>query len=194
MLRSRYGSEYNGRRAGTLGHMGCFSFFPSKNLGAYGDGGLVTTNDSASDEKLAALRVHGSKRKYYHEWIGVNSRLDALQAAVLRVKLRHLDVWTEGRQQNADLYRQTLRELKVPVLARAKTVSNAAYLQPICDLLYRRDELQAFLKKEGIGTEVYYPLPMHLQTCFAHLGIGRATSRFPSAWLKSPWLFRCILN
>ena len=165
------GSEYKGRRAGALGHMACFSFFPSKNLGAFGDGGLVTTNDPSLAEKLSALRVHGSRRKYYHEWIGVNSRLDALQAAVLRVKLRYLDDWTEGRQRNADLYRKTMLELGVPVTLPAPEQYQTRHIYNqfviCCD---RRDELQAFLKNEGIGTEVYYPLPMHLQACFAHLG------------------------
>jgi dTDP-4-amino-4,6-dideoxygalactose transaminase len=165
------GSEYNGRRAGTLGHMACFSFFPSKNLGAYGDGGLVTTNDAILGEKLAALRVHGSKRKYYHEWIGVNSRLDALQAAILRVKLRHLDSWTEGRQRNAAMYRQCMRDLNVPVtLPAPKSYHTRHIYNQFVICCNRRDELQAYLKNEGIGTEVYYPLPMHLQTCFAHLG------------------------
>jgi len=165
------GSEYNSRRAGTLGHMGCFSFFPSKNLGAYGDGGMVTTNDALLAEKLAALRVHGSKRKYYHDWIGVNSRLDALQAAVLRVKLRYLDQWTEGRQRNAELYRQMLTELKTPVtVPQPKTYQNRHIYNQFVICGERRDGLQTYFKEHGIGTEIYYPLPMHLQTCFSHLG------------------------
>ena len=110
------GAEYKGRRAGSIGHMGCFSFFPSKNLGGYGDGGMVTTNDAALAERLAALRVHGCKSKYFHEWVGVNSRLDALQAAVLRVKFRYLDRWSERRQENADLYRKLLAGTGAPVI------------------------------------------------------------------------------
>jgi dTDP-4-amino-4,6-dideoxygalactose transaminase len=165
------GSEYKGRRAGSIGDIGCFSFFPSKNLGAYGDGGILTTNNPALAEKLAAMRVHGSKKKYYHEWIGVNSRLDALQAAILRIKLRRLDEWTEGRQRNADIYRETLRGLDVPVTLPAPTPYQNRHIYNqfvICG--EHRDELQAYLKQNGIGTEVYYPLPMHIQTCFAHLG------------------------
>ena len=104
------GSEYKGRRAGSIGDMACFSFFPSKNLGGYGDGGMLTTNDAALAERLTALRVHGTKRKYYHDYIGINSRLDALQAAVLRVKFKYLDSWTEKRQQNADRYRDHFGE------------------------------------------------------------------------------------
>jgi dTDP-4-amino-4,6-dideoxygalactose transaminase len=165
------GSEYKGKRAGSIGDIGCFSFFPSKNLGAYGDGGILTTNNPALAEKLAALRVHGSRKKYYHEWIGVNSRLDALQAAILRVKLRRLDEWTIGRQRNADIYREILRERAVPVTLPAPTSYQTRHIYNqfvICG--NRRDELQAYLKQNGIGTEVYYPLPMHVQTCFAHLG------------------------
>ena len=165
------GSEYKNRRAGSIGDIGCFSFFPSKNLGAYGDGGIVTTNDPALAEKLASLRVHGSRKKYYHEWIGVNSRLDALQAAILRVKLRRLDEWTIGRQRTADLYRELLRNRAVPVTLPAPTSYQTRHIYNqfvICG--NRRDELQAYLKQNGIGTEVYYPLPMHVQTCFAHLG------------------------
>jgi len=165
------GSEYKGRRAGSMGQIGCFSFFPSKNLGCYGDGGMLTTNDSALHQKLAALRVHGARKKYYHEWVGVNSRLDALQAAVLRVKLRHLDAWTEGRQRNADLYRRLLTDMKVPVVlpqpapATTRHIYNQFVIQG-----EKRDALQAYLKDNGIGTEVYYPQPLHLQNCFADLG------------------------
>lgn len=164
------GSEYKGHRAGTIGDIACFSFFPSKNLGGYGDGGMLTTRDPALAERLAALRVHGTKKKYYHEWIGINSRLDSIQAAVLRVKLRYLDSWTAGRQRNADIYRKILAAnapVTLPQLAPYQT--RHVYNQfVIC--AERRDELQAFLKQSGIGSEVYYPLPLHLQKCFAHLG------------------------
>jgi dTDP-4-amino-4,6-dideoxygalactose transaminase len=165
------GSEYKGRRAGSIGHIGCFSFFPSKNLGAYGDGGIVTTTDSELAAKLAALRVHGTKRKYYHDYIGVNSRLDALQAAVLRVKLRYLDGWTDSRQRNAQLYREQLTALDVPViLPGLKTHTTRHIYNQFVICGERRDELQQFLKDRGIGSEVYYPLPMHLQACFEYVG------------------------
>jgi dTDP-4-amino-4,6-dideoxygalactose transaminase len=165
------GSEYNGHRAGSLGHMGCFSFFPSKNLGAYGDGGMLTTNDDALAEKLRALRVHGTKRKYYHDWVGVNSRLDALQAAVLSVKLRHLDSWTEGRQRNANLYRKIICDLRIPVAVPVEKPYQSRHIYNQFVIVgERRNELQAYLKEHGIGTEVYYPLPMHMQTCFLNLG------------------------
>jgi dTDP-4-amino-4,6-dideoxygalactose transaminase len=165
------GSEYKGRRAGTLGEVCCFSFFPSKNLGGYGDGGMLTTNDPALRERLAALRVHGSKRKYYHDWVGVNSRLDALQAAVLRVKFRHLDSWSSGRQRNAGLYRKLLAELQVPVTAPVEAPYQTRHIyNQFCIVADRRDQLQAYLKEKGIGTEVYYPLPLHLQVCFRDLG------------------------
>jgi dTDP-4-amino-4,6-dideoxygalactose transaminase len=165
------GSEYKGRRAGTMGQIGTFSFFPSKNLGCYGDGGIITTNDAALAERLAALRVHGGKKKYYHEWIGMNSRLDALQAAVLRVKLRYLDGWSEGRRNNAELYRTHLAEMAVPVvpLKPAAYQTRHIYNQFVIRA-DRRDELQAHLKGQGIGTEVYYPIPLHLQPCYAFLG------------------------
>jgi dTDP-4-amino-4,6-dideoxygalactose transaminase len=172
------GSEYKGRRAGSIGEVGCFSFFPSKNLGGYGDGGMLTTNDPALREKLAALRVHGSKRKYYHDWVGVNSRLDALQAAVLRVKFRYLDSWTAGRQRNAALYRQLLAEMAVPVTPPAAAPYQTRHIYNQFSIICpKRDELQAYLKNNGIGTEVYYPLPLHLQVCFAPLGYK--TGDFP---------------
>jgi dTDP-4-amino-4,6-dideoxygalactose transaminase len=165
------GSEYKGRRAGSIGAVGCFSFFPSKNLGGYGDGGMLTTSDPALRERLAALRVHGSKRKYYHDWVGVNSRLDALQAAVLRVKFRHLDSWTAGRQANAALYRKRIAELNIPVTAPVAASYQTRHIyNQFCIVSPRRDELQAYLKENGVGTEVYYPLPLHLQVCFQELG------------------------
>jgi dTDP-4-amino-4,6-dideoxygalactose transaminase len=165
------GSEYRGRRAGSIGEICCFSFFPSKNLGAYGDGGMVTTSDPALRERLAALRVHGSKRKYYHDWVGINSRLDALQAAVLRVKFRYLDSWTRGRQENAALYRKLLAEMDIPVTPPAEAPYQTRHIyNQFCIRGERRDALQAFLKEHGVGTEVYYPLPLHLQVCFADLG------------------------
>jgi dTDP-4-amino-4,6-dideoxygalactose transaminase len=165
------GSEYKGRRAGSIGDIGCFSFFPSKNLGAFGDGGMLTTNDDSIAEKLRALRVHGTRRKYYHDWIGVNSRLDALQAAVLRVKLQYLDSWTARRQRNAGTYREIMQNLRLPVTPPVEKAYQTRHIYNQFVILgERRDELQAFLKQNGIGTEVYYPLPMHVQTCFAHLG------------------------
>jgi dTDP-4-amino-4,6-dideoxygalactose transaminase len=165
------GAEYNGRRAGSMGAVGCFSFFPSKNLGAYGDGGMLVTNDLALRDRLTALRVHGSKRKYYHQRVGVNSRLDALQAAVLRVKLRHLDRWTEARQRNAARYRSLLGELRVPVVAPAAAPYQTRHIyNQFTVLCPRRDELRAYLGEHGIGTEIYYPLPLHLQECFRDLG------------------------
>ena len=168
------GAEYKNRRAGSIGQIGCFSFYPSKNLGGYGDGGMLTTNDAVLAERLAALRMHGSKEKYIHEWVGINSRLDTIQAAVLRIKLRYLDSWTAGRQRNAALYRQYLEELKVPVTVPAPAISTTRHTYNqfvICG--ERRNELQAHLKNRGVGTEIYYPVPMHLQQCFADLGYRR---------------------
>jgi dTDP-4-amino-4,6-dideoxygalactose transaminase len=163
------GSEYNDRRAGSIGHMGAFSFFPSKNLGGYGDGGMITTDDATLVTRLTALRVHGRTGKYFHEWIGINSRLDALQAAALRVKFRHLDSWTAGRQKNADRYRAALADLPVipanPTDYQTRHVYNQFVIRGP-----ERDRLQAHLKAAGIGSEVYYPLPLHLQPCYADLG------------------------
>lgn len=164
------GAEYHGRRAGSMGQIGGFSFFPSKNLGGYGDGGIVTTKDEALAKKLTALRVHGRTGKYFHQWIGVNSRLDTLQAALLAVKLQHLDEWTGGRQKNADAYRERLaglRELATPVVKDYQTRHVYNQFSIRCS---RRNELQTYLKENGIGSEVYYPLPLHLQPCYADLG------------------------
>ena len=165
------GSEYRNRRAGSMGQIGCFSFFPSKNLGGFGDGGMLTTSDAALGARLTALRIHGRTGKYFHQWIGVNSRLDTLQAAVLRVKFRYLDHWTEGRQKNAERYRTRLAGSDIPVqpAVPADYQTRHVYNQFVIRCS-RRDALQAHLKNQGIGTEIYYPLPLHLQPCFALLG------------------------
>jgi dTDP-4-amino-4,6-dideoxygalactose transaminase len=165
------GAEYKGRRCGAIGAMGCFSFYPGKNLGAYGDGGIITTNDPELAALLAKLRLHGGRDRYYHELVGINSRLDTLQAAVLKVKLRHLDAWTEARQRNAARYTAWFNERQTPVTPpliapyQTRHVFNQYTLQ--CE---RRDELKAYLAQRGVGSEVYYPLPLHLQECFAGLG------------------------
>ena len=171
------GAEHRGKRAGSIGHYGCFSFFPSKNLGAAGDGGMVVTNDAQRASKVAVLRAHGSKPKYFHKVVGGNFRLDALQAAVVTAKLRHLDAWTAARQRNAERYDRLFTEaglagrsggsspLVLPAVATDRHIFNQYVVR-----VDRRDELQADLKTRGIGTEVYYPVPMHLQECFAHLG------------------------
>ena len=169
------GSEYKGRRAGGLAELGCFSFFPSKNLGAFGDGGMVTTNDGGLAERLRALRVHGSRTKYVYDWVGLNSRLDALQAAVLRVKIEYLDGWTAARQRNAAHYTRKFQEFgapaKMPVIApHAAPYQTRHIFNQYTLLCTRRDELRQALGARSIGSEVYYPLPLHLQKCFADLG------------------------
>lgn len=195
------GSEYKGRRAGSMGHLGCFSFFPSKNLGGFGDGGMVVTNDPDLAAQVKRLRNHGAEPKYYHQYIGGNFRLDAIQGAVLRVKLKYLNGWTEGRQSNADTYRRLFAEAGLVVepsqLTCLRNDCAAAGDALACDLrqaapakivlpvelpgyrhIYnqfvirvpRRDELMAYLKEQGIGCEVYYPVPLHLQVCFTNLG------------------------
>jgi dTDP-4-amino-4,6-dideoxygalactose transaminase len=172
------GSEYKGRRSGSMSDIGCFSFFPTKNLGAFGEAGMLTTNEEVLAEKLAALRVHGASQKYFHEWVGINSRLDAIQAAVLRVKLKYLDSWTERRQKNADLYSQLIHSLAIPVRAPgAKPYQTRRIYNQFVILAGRRDELQTYLKTQGIGTEIYYPVPMHLQKCFS--GLGYRAGDFP---------------
>jgi dTDP-4-amino-4,6-dideoxygalactose transaminase len=166
------GAEYQGRRAGSMGHYGCFSFFPSKNLGAFGDGGMVTTGSEERGERLRILRAHGAKPKYVHHLIGGNFRLDALQAAVVDVKLSHLDRWTEARRRNADRYRRLFSEagldarVGMPVDCQQRHIYN----QFVVRVGKSRDELKAFLQQEGVGTEIYYPVPLHLQACFADLG------------------------
>jgi len=161
-----------GRIAGSMGMAGCFSFFPSKNLGGFGDGGLVVTQDAALAERLRILRVHGMEPKYYHPFVGGNFRLDALQAAVLRVKLPHLDNWSAGRRRNATRYRSLLAEAGlIGTVVPPADVLGHIYNQFVIRVP-RRDELQAHLRAQGIGTEVYYPVPLHRQACFSELGYG----------------------
>jgi dTDP-4-amino-4,6-dideoxygalactose transaminase len=167
------GAEYKGRRAGSMGAIGCFSFFPTKNLGGAGEGGILTTNDDALAERLRALRVHGSRTRYFHDEVGTNSRLDTLQAAVLRVKLRHLDAWTACRQQLASSYCETLARLGAPVIPPPAPSYPARHVyHQFVIRAPRRDELRQHLAALGIGSEIYYPLPLHLQRCFASLGYG----------------------
>jgi dTDP-4-amino-4,6-dideoxygalactose transaminase len=165
------GSEYQGRRSGSLGLCGCFSFFPSKNLGCFGDGGLVTTNDDSLAERLRVLRVHGSKPKYFHKVIGLNSRLDTLQAAILNVKLRYLDQWTEGRIRNADRYRRALSDAGCDWLGLPEVVIEGRHVyNQFVVRTSARNRFMDHLKQNGIGCEVYYPVPLHMQECFEAYG------------------------
>jgi dTDP-4-amino-4,6-dideoxygalactose transaminase len=165
------GAEYKGRRAGSMGTAACFSFFPSKNLGALGDGGAVTTNDAALADKIKLLRGHGSHPKYFHKVVGGNFRLDTIHAAVLRVKLKYLDGWTAGRQQGGAYYTEAFtrfglegRGAVTPRAVQSRHIFNQ-YVVRFED----REAMREHLKSHRIGTEVYYPLPMHLQECFAYL-------------------------
>lgn len=166
------GAAQNGKRAGVLGDIGCVSFFPTKNLGGFGDGGVMTTNDGGLAETVAMLRVHGSRVRYLHEAVGINSRLDALQAAVLQVKLKYLDQWTEGRRRNAGRYQQLFADAKLQerVVLPQTAPGNFHVYNQYTVRVEKRDELRTFLKEKGVGTEVYYPLPMHLQNCYRDLG------------------------
>lgn len=175
------GSEdQKGRRAGSVGLCGAFSFFPSKNLGACGDGGMLTTNDEEFAAKLRMLRVHGTKVRYYHELVGVNSRLDSMQAAILLVKLRYLDQWTERRRAHAALYRELLADVldgqagNLPHESRGRHIYNQFTIR-----VQNRDEVKRRLTGAGIGSEIYYPVPLHLQECYA--GLGYKAGDFPES-------------
>lgn len=166
------GAAYHGRQVGTFGAFGCYSFFPSKNLGAAGDGGLLTTNDPELADRIKVLRGHGSRQRYYYDVIGTNSRLDSIQAAILRVKLRYLDSWTEGRQRNAETYRELFAESGLTTKIKLPTAPDG--LRHIYNQFTirtpKRDELKRHLQDKGIPSEIYYPLPLHLQKAFAYLG------------------------
>lgn len=167
------GAEVDGKRAGEMGEIGCFSFYPSKNLGGMGDGGFMTTNDDELAHKLRALRVHGAEERYHHKWVGLNSRLDGFQGAVLRAKLPHLDEWSDKRKRNADRYRELFTDAGLTeqiVLPFERSGVRHIYNQFVIRVPLRRDELRQFLTTNEIGTDVYYPVPLHLQECFAYLG------------------------
>ena len=164
------GARRDSQRAGSVGHYGCFSFYPTKNLGGYGDGGIVVTDDPARAEKLRALRVHGETTRYRHRFVGGNFRLDALQAAVIHAKLPHLDRWTDARIANAALYRRLLGDCTPTTLALPRVVTDRHVFNQFVVRVADRDRVQARLTAAGIGTAIYYPVPLHLQECFAALG------------------------
>jgi dTDP-4-amino-4,6-dideoxygalactose transaminase len=176
------GAEYRphpnsvGRRAGEMGDLGCFSFYPTKNLGAFGDAGMVVTHNAHWAEKIRFLRVHGSQPKYFHKWIGINSRLDAIQAAILLVKFRHLEKWTEERQRKAKRYGELFQDLVSSVDGlRLPTTQyeNRHIFHQYVIRAQERDRMRQFLMENGIGTDIYYPLPLHLQECYSFLKYRR---------------------
>lgn len=167
-------------KAGSIGDIGCFSFFPSKNLGGIGDGGMVVTNDSTLYEKMKILRSHGSQPKYHHKYVGGNFRLDEIQAAVLSVKLKYLDKWTEKRQHNAAVYDKLLSEIHESSIHTPHILpGNKHIYNQYCIKTEKRDSLKTYLFENGVSTEIYYPVPMHLQECFASLGYKNG--QFPVA-------------
>jgi dTDP-4-amino-4,6-dideoxygalactose transaminase len=174
------GTEYQGVRVGSIGDIGCFSFFPSKNLGAFGDAGLCTTNDADLAESMRVLRVHGGKPKYFHSVIGGNFRIDELQAAVLRVKLRYLDGWTEARQRNAAYYDAAFAASGLNKVVTPQAAKNGRHIfNQYIVRVQNRDALKSFLTERSIGTEIYYPVPLHLQRCFGYL--KHVTGDFPES-------------
>lgn len=168
------GAEYKNKKAGTIGNLGCFSFYPTKNLGACGDGGLVTTNNKQYAEKIKILRAHGAQQKYYHQEIGLNSRLDELQAAILGVKLRHLDKWNNQRIKNAKKYNKLLSKFVITPDYKKGHVYHQYTIR-----VKKRDKLKAYLEKHNIPIAIYYPVPLHLQKCFKYLGYKKGD--FPEA-------------
>jgi dTDP-4-amino-4,6-dideoxygalactose transaminase len=180
------GARYRGRCVGTIGTFGCFSFFPSKNLGGAGDGGLITTEDSELAGRLRLIRVHGSKKKYHHEVLGTNSRLDSLQAAILRVKRNHLEDWTLGREARSNSYRRLFEAANLGEFVTVPAVAHPDYRHVYNQFSIRsrhRDELRDFMRGAGVPTEIYYPVPLHLQPAFSYLGYREGD--FPESELAS---------
>ncbi len=175
------GSEYGGQRAGSMGDYGCFSFFPTKNLGGFGDAGMVTMTSKDIYNKVKTLRVHGSNLKYYHKVVGGNFRIDALQASIVLAKFKYLEKWTEKRRKNAQFYSQLFKEKKITdcLTLPLEVFPRHVYNQYVIRVKRNRDELRSFLSEKNISTEIYYPLPLHLQKCFASLGYKEGT--FPES-------------
>jgi dTDP-4-amino-4,6-dideoxygalactose transaminase len=176
------GAEYDGSRAGSMGLLGCFSFYPTKNLGGAGDGGMITTDDDKLADRLRTLRVHGGRTEYEHSEIGINSRLDSIQAAVLGVKLKYVDDWSEARRERAERYTQLLHEASLTenvIPPFVNTDSRHIFHQYVVRVPQRRDELRDRLSARGISTKIYYPVPLHLQKCFQYLGYREGD--FPAA-------------
>ena len=169
------GAEYHGRRAGSMGQTGCFSFYPTKNLGGAGDGGMLVTSDEALAERLRRLRVHGGATEYHHDEVGSNSRLDAIQAAILRVKLNYVDQWSEARRKKAAVYTELLQGADLAIEVAPPFVAPEArhiFHQYVIRIPGYRDPIMKHLAEHGVGSKVYYPVPLHLQNCFAFLGYG----------------------
>jgi dTDP-4-amino-4,6-dideoxygalactose transaminase len=163
-----HGAEYKGKRTGSLGRVGCFSFYPGKNLGAYGEGGGVTTDDEEIAQKVRMLRDHGSPKKFYHEYVGNNCRLEGIQGAVLAVKLKHLDQWNDSRRKNAGLYREYLKGTDVGLPQEMPYAKHVYHV--FCIRVKDRENLINFLKDKGIFTNIHYPIPIHLQKAYSFLG------------------------
>ena len=187
-----HGAKYNERNAGSIGDIGCFSFYPVKNLGAYGDGGMIVTNNNELSEKLRMLRNYGSYKKYYHDFMGINSRLDEIQAAILRVKLRYLDDWNERRRKIAKFYNELLESTTAVTPVEKDYAKHVYHLYVIRHK--DRYDLRKYLQKNGIQTIIHYPIPVHKQKVYLYLGINEklpVTERISKEILSlpmHPWL------